>query len=66
MTAGIEAKLAHRERSGVTRQLVSDLCDITVPSFALGYAPFLDDGIVGIAGTVSSIIGLQGAWRKTA
>jgi len=55
-----------RERSGVTRQLISDLCDITVPSFGLGYAPFLDDGIVGLAGTVSSLIGLQKAWENTA
>jgi peroxin-11B len=26
----------------------------------------LDDGIVGLAGTVSSLIGLYGVWQKTA
>jgi peroxin-11B len=25
----------------------------------------LDDGIVGIAGTVSSLLGVWGQWRKT-
>jgi peroxin-11B len=41
------------------------LCDLTVPSSALGFVN-LDDGIVGLAGTVSSLIGLYGAWQKTA
>lgn len=46
-------------------QLVSDLCDLTVPSTALGYSTF-DDGIVGLAGTVSSLLGVYGTWQKTA
>jgi peroxin-11B len=46
-------------------QLVSDLCDLTVPSSALGYVNF-DDGIVGLAGTLSSVLGVYGAWQKTA
>jgi peroxin-11B len=41
------------------------LCDLTVPSSALGFVN-LDDGIVGLAGTLSSLIGLYGAWQKTA
>jgi peroxin-11B len=55
----------NRERTATNIQLISDLCDLTVPSSALGYANF-DDGIVGLAGTVSSLIGAWGAWKKTA
>ena len=55
-----------RERAAASKQLLCDMCDITSPALALGYAPFLDEGIVGIAGTVSSIIGLQNAWNKCA
>lgn len=54
-----------RERSAVTTQLFSDLCDLTIPTSALGYVK-LDDGVVGIAGTISSLIGLVSAWKKTA
>jgi peroxin-11B len=46
-------------------QLVSDICDITIPSSALGWVD-LDDGIVGLAGTASSVLGVWGAWKKTA
>ncbi|EMD00130.1 hypothetical protein BAUCODRAFT_30591 [Baudoinia panamericana UAMH 10762] len=60
----VEAKKLQKERSAVQLQLVSDLCDCTVPSSALGYANF-DDGIVGLAGTLSSLIGLFAAWNKT-
>ena len=56
---------AFREKTATQLQLLSDVCDITVPSTALGYANF-DDGIVGLAGTLSSIIGLTAAWAKTA
>lgn len=60
-----EANSDPRERAATNLQLVSDLCDLTIPSSALGYAN-LDDGIVGVAGTVSSLIGVWGAWKKTA
>jgi len=55
----------HRDQSVAQLQLISDLCDLTVPSSALGLVN-LDDGIVGLAGTVSSLIGLYGVWQKTA
>ncbi|KAI9844625.1 MAG: Peroxisomal membrane protein PMP27 [Sclerophora amabilis] len=61
----VESKKLDRERSATTIQLVSDLCDLTVPSAALGYAN-LDDGFVGLAGTVSSLIGVWSQWKKTA
>ncbi|MCJ1392869.1 Peroxisomal membrane protein PMP27 [Xylographa bjoerkii] len=61
----VESKKIQRERASTNIQLISDLCDLTVPSAALGYAK-LDDGIVGLAGTASSLIGMWGAWKKTA
>ena len=54
-----------RDKSVTQLQLISDLCDLTVPTSGLGLLNF-DDGIVGLAGTVSSLIGLYGAWQKTA
>lgn len=60
----VEAKTIKRQRTAINTQLVSDLCDIAVPSSALGYAN-LDDGIVGLAGTVSSVIGVCSVWQKT-
>jgi len=59
-----ESKKIQNERAVVNLQLISDLCDLTVPSAALGFANF-DDGFVGLAGTVSSLIGVWGAWKKT-
>lgn len=54
-----------RERTSANIQLVSDICDLTIPSTALGYVN-LDDGIVGLAGTLSSLIGVWSIWKKTA
>jgi peroxin-11B len=55
----------YRDKSVAQLQLISDLCDLTVPTSGLGLLN-LDDGIVGLAGTVSSLIGLYGVWQKTA
>ncbi|OAL32902.1 hypothetical protein AYO20_07693 [Fonsecaea nubica] len=64
-----EAKLEKvkiaRQQQSVNIQLISDLCDLTVPSTILGYTN-LDDGIVGLAGVTSSLLGIYGAWQKTA
>lgn len=61
----IDADSVNRERTTTNLQLISDLCDLTIPGTALGYAN-LDDGIVGLAGTVSSLIGVWSTWKKTA
>ncbi|KAF2735822.1 peroxisomal biogenesis factor 11 [Polyplosphaeria fusca] len=61
----VEKKKVAKELNAVRIQLISDLCDITVPSAALGWANF-DDGFVGLAGTVSSLLGVYGQWKKTA
>ncbi len=54
-----------RERAALNLQLISDLCDLTVPTSAIGITNF-DDGFVGLAGTVSSLIGVYSQWKKTA
>ncbi|KXG48188.1 Peroxisomal biogenesis factor 11 [Penicillium griseofulvum] len=61
----VEAKKIEKERSAARIQLISDLCDLTAPLSAVGIVN-LDDGLVGIAGTVSSLIGVWSQWRKTA
>ncbi|KAF4781221.1 peroxisomal biogenesis factor 11 [Colletotrichum paranaense] len=61
----VEAKRIAIERAAGRLQLISDLCDLTVPTSALAWANF-DDGIVGLAGTVSSLIGVYTQWKKTA
>lgn len=61
----VEKKIAVREANAAKLQLISDLCDITIPSAALGWAKF-DDGFVGLAGTVSSLLGVYTQWKKTA
>ena len=63
--AAADFGLSYRDANVARLQLISDLCDLTVPSTALGYATF-DDGIVGLAGTVSSLLGLLTVWKKTA
>lgn len=57
--------LLRREGNAAKIQLISDLCDLAVPLSALGYVT-LDDGIVGLSGTVSSLLGLWSVWKKTA
>lgn len=61
---GCFADLVNRARSATQVQLVSDLCDLTIPLSALGYAN-LDDGIVGLAGSLSSLLGVLSQWTKT-
>lgn len=48
-------------------QLICDLCDMTIPIYFLGMVSdrFLDDGLVGLLGTTSSLIGLWGVWSRT-
>jgi len=61
----VQRKTLEKERTATQLQLVSDLCDLTVPTANLGIMNF-DDGIVGLAGTTSSLIGLTATWAKTA
>ncbi|VBB79912.1 PEX11 peroxisomal biogenesis factor 11 encoded by the pex11 gene [Podospora comata] len=61
----VEGKRIAKERAASRLQLTSDLCDITVPLSALAWVNF-DDGIVGLAGTFSSLLGVYSQWNKTA
>ncbi|KAL7274293.1 Peroxisomal membrane protein PMP27 [Rhizina undulata] len=61
----VEGERIVRERKATQIQLLSDACDVCIPTSALGYIK-LDDGLVGIAGSISSYIGLKAAWKKTA
>ncbi|CAI7629277.1 unnamed protein product [Penicillium palitans] len=61
----VEAKKIEKERSAARIQLISDVCDLAAPLTAVGVLN-LDDGLVGITGTVSSLIGVWSQWRKTA
>ncbi|PNY23107.1 Peroxisomal membrane protein PMP30A [Tolypocladium capitatum] len=61
----VESKRINLERSVSQLQLLSDLADLVVSSSALGLANF-DDGFVGLAGTLSSLIGVYTQWNKTA
>lgn len=60
----METKKLQKELMDVRVQLISDLCDLTIPSSALGWVDF-DDGFVGLAGTTSSLLGVWSQWRKT-
>ncbi|OQD95916.1 hypothetical protein PENSOL_c018G06946 [Penicillium solitum] len=61
----VEAKKIEKERSAARIQLLSDVCDLAAPLTAVGVLN-LDDGLVGITGTISSLIGVWSQWRKTA
>ncbi|KAE8159767.1 peroxisomal biogenesis factor 11 [Aspergillus tamarii] len=61
----LDDKTRAKKRSAAWIQLISDLCDLTVPGKTLGCTA-LDDGIVGIAGTMSSLIGVWSQWKQTA
>ncbi|KAJ5998263.1 hypothetical protein N7451_006073 [Penicillium sp. IBT 35674x] len=61
----IEARKTHRERSNTCAQLIATLCDLTIPISKLEFAN-INDGVIGMTGTVSSLIGIWCQWRKTA
>ncbi|KAF2398934.1 peroxisomal biogenesis factor 11 [Trichodelitschia bisporula] len=61
----VESKKIEREWNATSLQLAQDMCDICLPSTSLGLLN-LDDGLVGIAGTVSSLLGVYSVWKKTA
>ncbi|KAM0331726.1 hypothetical protein ACHAQA_003405 [Verticillium albo-atrum] len=61
----VEGKRIALERAASRLQLLSDACDLSVPTSALGWVG-IDDGLVGLAGTLSSLIGVYTQWKKTA
>jgi hypothetical protein len=45
-------------RQALLQDVVRDLLDLPVPAHALGMLPEWTDGIVGLGGSLSSVIGL--------
>lgn len=62
----VEVKKLAKERRDTLKQLVTDVCDICAPIYALGWSTSLDEGLVGLLGTLSSVMGVMSQWQKTA
>lgn len=67
----VEEKRLEKEIFETRLQMLSDACDWLIPAYTLGMVGgkgrfSIDEGAVGLAGIVSSLIGVRGQWRKTA
>jgi peroxin-11B len=58
-----ELRNARKELSSTRRQLLQDCLDILIPSTTLNYTG-LNDGLVGLAGTITSLMGIRSQWNK--
>ncbi|KAG0066837.1 Peroxisomal membrane protein PMP27 [Podila epicladia] len=56
-------ELANKEQLTINKGLLQDGLDMLIPSTGLGYVD-LDDGAVGLIGTITSIMGAQSQWAK--
>jgi peroxin-11B len=54
-----------RETHAIKYQLTQDVFDALIPAGALGYLSFMDEGLIGIAGVISSLMGGYTQWIKT-
>ncbi|KAG0233397.1 Peroxisomal membrane protein PMP27 [Actinomortierella wolfii] len=61
--ARTELKAIAKEQYSVNKQLLQDGLDMMIPATGLGYLS-LDDGIIGLIGTVTAIMGAQTQWAK--
>lgn len=50
-----------RKRNKQLMAILKNACDIVIPSARLGWLP-VSDGTVGIAGTITSVIGIRDTW----
>ncbi|ODQ63135.1 peroxisomal biogenesis factor 11 [Nadsonia fulvescens var. elongata DSM 6958] len=57
-------KRVQAESQVARKQLAWDLLDMTNPMTSLGLLHF-DDGVVGLAGFITALWGVQAAWEKT-
>jgi hypothetical protein len=57
--------LTFRDTYAIKFQLTQDVFDALIPAGSLGYLPFMDEGLIGLAGVVSSLMGGYTQWRKT-
>ncbi|CAG8612115.1 13848_t:CDS:2 [Acaulospora morrowiae] len=51
------------EHKNLVRQFITDILDILIPATALGHIK-VEDGLVGLAGVISSVLGAQSQWNK--
>ena len=49
------------EQQKILLELFQDGCDVIIPASMLEYIP-VSQGVVGIVGTITSIIGCRNAW----
>ncbi|KAF9183622.1 Peroxisomal membrane protein PMP27 [Haplosporangium sp. Z 767] len=61
--ARADLKLLANEQHAVSKQLLQDGLDILIPSTGLGYLD-LDDGVIGLVGTATSLMGAKTQWAK--
>ena len=54
-----------RETYAIKYQLTQDVFDALIPAGSLGYLSFMDEGLIGLAGVVSSLMGGYTQWIKT-
>ncbi|CDS08704.1 hypothetical protein LRAMOSA10065 [Lichtheimia ramosa] len=59
-----EAASLVREKKAVNKQLVQDLIDMVIPVAGLNIIGF-DEGIVGIAGMITSSMAIHAQWQKS-
>ncbi|GAA5841332.1 hypothetical protein JCM9279_000616 [Rhodotorula babjevae] len=59
----VELKTIRTQQAATRYQLVQDSLDILIPSGTLGYHS-LNDGVIGLAGTVTSFMGLRSQVNK--
>ena len=61
--AGFASSPSDSRRRRLYRQLVIDSCDLVVPGAAVGWFA-LDPVSVGVAGSISALLGSSNAWKR--
>ncbi|KAH8549398.1 peroxisomal biogenesis factor 11 [Umbelopsis sp. PMI_123] len=59
----MQEKTLIKDKEDATYQLVQDALDLVIPSSTLGWIN-ADEGVVGIVGTITSVMGAQTQWKK--
>lgn len=55
----------HRgQQQGYVLTLIRDMCDLPIPMHALDLLPTVPSGLVGLSGTIASLIGMYEVWIK--
>ena len=63
--AEVDAQVKQRSvlEQGLLKKLVIDCCDISIPGFTIGWFA-VSSGIVGILGTVSTVLASSDIWER--